>query len=81
MSEEFIVVYHKHHCGSRGWREEIIEAKTREEAANRAAQRCYNTSMPEWSYHIVEAKKQIEIEPKTRKLTFKERLIGKVNND
>jgi len=81
MSDEFIVVYHKHHCGSRGWEEEIIEAETREEAANQAAQKCYNTSMPEWSYHIVEAEKEIEVEPEPRKLTLKERLTGQIRGN
>jgi hypothetical protein len=77
----FVIVYYTWWMDRGYFEEEVVEAESYEAAASYAASKCHNnrTTFKHWDYRVVKATKNIAIEPIPRKLTWIERITGRVN--
>lgn len=81
-TKSFIIVYCHWAMDNITFEEEIYEAENSEMADQYAAAKAFRRQKDFWysGYYLVKATKQITVEPKPRKLTWLERLKGRVDN-
>ncbi|MGV9141541.1 MAG: hypothetical protein ACOC1X_01235 [Promethearchaeota archaeon] len=76
-------MYHEWFINSISWSEDVVCAKDKWEVRKQAKEKVAElnkTGVNHWGYHIVEGNFNLTYNPKQRKLTWKERLTGKIDN-
>ncbi len=79
--KQFVIIYHKWWMDSGYFEEEIVEVESRELAERYASAKCYlnQHTFKYWAFKVVSAEVEVEKKEQPRKLTWLERLTGKIS--